>query len=341
MSGVPLVHASALAPSVSFLTEIGTPMESLLARVGLPAGALTEPDALIPMHQVCLLVETAARAEGLEHLGFLIGQRTPFSAMGSYGRLVAQCFSLQEALHTAVRIVSAYTSDGRLRLTVDGERIWLKHALDRRLERGWREVEQFNVMIMIQLVRLTSHRAWRPREVRLRIPREVGLDRIEPLADARLSFGHAFTSIEIPRALLREPLVGIDPSVLTPKQLEQGLHRTAPAADFRGSVRQVVGTFLRDGYPSVQQVAGSIGTSVRTLQRRLTKSGVSYSRIVEEERLRLATELLTQSHLRFTDVALELGYADLAPFTHAFRRWTGLSPSEYRRNEIGTARRTS
>ena len=341
MRGVPLVHASALAPTVRFLTEIGTPVKSLLARVGLPVAALTEPDALIPMHQVCLLVETAAHAERLEHLGFLIGQRTPFSAMGSFGRLVAQCFSLHEALHTAVRIVSAYTSDGRLRLTVDGERIWVQHALDRRLECGWREVEQFTVMLVIQLVRLTSHRTWRPREVRLRIPPDAGLNRIEPLADARFSFGHAFTSIEIPRALLREPLVGIDPSDLTSERLEQDLHRTAPAADFSSSVRQVVGTFLRDGYPSVQQVAGSIGTSVRTLQRWLTESGVSYSRIVEEERIRLATELLTQTRLRFTDVAMELGYADLAPFTHAFRRWTGLSPSEYRRHEIGPERRTS
>jgi len=235
----------------------------------------------------------------------------------------------------------AYASGGRLGLAVENQKVWLRHTQDRRLQLGWQWIEQFNVLLMIQLVRLTSHRNWRPREVQLRVPRGVGLDKIEALADARISFGHGSTSIEIPRALLGEPLAGNKLSARVREEVEQGLLRTAPAADFSGSVRQVVATLLRDGYPSVQRTSGAIGLSARTLQRRLGENGVSYSRIVEEERFRVAAELITQSRLRITDVAMELGYTDPTTFTHAFHRWTGLSPSQYRRHEVGTARRSA
>jgi AraC-like DNA-binding protein len=333
MRGVPLTRTSAFAPFARFLSEVGTAIDPLLANVGLPSAALAEPDALIPLHPVCALLDTAARREGLEHLGFLVGQRTPLSTLGSFGELIGRCFSLHEALHTAVRFHSSYSSDGRLRLAMDGGRVWLSCTQDRRLERGWQELEQFSVMLMIQLVRLTTHREWRPQEVRLRVPRDRGLEKLDALADARIGFGHVSAGIEIPKALLREPLVDTESGVLAREELERELHRTAPAPDFAGSLRQAVGTFLREGYPSVQKTAAAIGMSIRTLQRRLRESGISYSRLVEEERFRAAVELIKESRLRITDVAMELGYSDLANFTHAFHRWTGLSPSEYRRHE--------
>jgi AraC-like DNA-binding protein len=333
MKGVPLTHASAFAPFVGFLSEVGTAVGPLLDKVGLPADVLPGSDALIPLHPLCAFLDTVARTEGLEHLGFLVGQRTAFSDLGSLGQLIVRCFSLHDALHTFIRVHPTYSTDSRFRLVVEGERTWLQGTLDRRLERGWQEIEQFNVVMMIQLVRLTSHSEWRPREVHLRVPRGVGLEKIEPLADARISFGQASTGIEIPSVLLREPLVGTNCGGTTREELEQDLHRTAPATDFAGSVRQAVGTFLRNGYPSAQRTAEAIGMSLRTLQRRLGENGVSYSRLVEEERFRLAGELIRQSRLRITDVAMELGYTDLANFTHAFYRWTGLSPREYRRRE--------
>ena len=339
MRGVPLTHASAFVPFVGFLSEMGIAVDPLLANAGLSAAALSEPDSLIPVHQMCAFLDKAARTEGLDQMGFLVGQRTSFLTLGSLGRRLGCCFSLHEALLTTVRLHPAYASDARLRLVAEGDRLWLQRTQDRRLERerGWQEIEQFNVMLAIQIVRLTSHREWRPREVRLQARRGAGLEKFEALADARIRFEQPYTSIEIPGALLPEPLAVTRCGVLARDKLEQELYRTAPAADFTTSVRQVVGTFLRDGYRSVQQTASAVGMSLRTFQRRLAESDVNYSRIVEEERFRVAAELITQSRLSVTDVAMELGYADSTNFAHAFHRWTGLSPSQYRRHEVGSA----
>jgi AraC-like DNA-binding protein len=70
------------------------------------------------------------------------------------------------------------------------------------------------------------------------------------------------------------------------------------------------------------------------LQRRLRESGITYSDLVETERLRLAIKLLAQEDIKICDVASELGYTEPGNFTRAFRTWTGLTPSKFRTHQL-------
>ncbi len=69
----------------------------------------------------------------------------------------------------------------------------------------------------------------------------------------------------------------------------------------------------------------------RTLRRRLAEEGTSFRTLTNDVRATLATELLTQVGLTVEQVARRLGYAETAAFNHAFSRWFGLAPNEYRR----------
>ena len=115
----------------------------------------------------------------------------------------------------------------------------------------------------------------------------------------------------------------------------QSLAATAPPTTFAGSVGQVVASLLRGGNVDIASVAEYAGVSVRTLQRHLGDEGRSYSQIVDEVRFDLARRLLRRPDLKLIDVALESGYQDPANFTRAFRRWTGVSPTDYRRKAGG------
>ena len=84
------------------------------------------------------------------------------------------------------------------------------------------------------------------------------------------------------------------------------------------------------GYPTVNYTAHRVGIPVRTLQRRLRDSGLSYSELVEQTRFELACRLLDKPGAKATDVARALGYTDPSSFSRAFRRWTGMSPRAYR-----------
>ena len=109
-------------------------------------------------------------------------------------------------------------------------------------------------------------------------------------------------------------------------------HRS-PAHDARHDAHSVIRALLADGsgHPSVQLVADRMGTSVRTLQRRLRASGVTYAVLVQEVRCATARRMLKEGGQRIADVARTLGYSDPAHFTRAFRRSTGLTPRDFRR----------
>ncbi len=94
-------------------------------------------------------------------------------------------------------------------------------------------------------------------------------------------------------------------------------------------VREAVSTQLPTGNTTLESTAKRLGVSDRTLQRRLSERGLSFREILSSERQRLAKTLLQNEH-PVSEVALLLGYSEQTTFARAFRRWTGMSPRQYR-----------
>jgi AraC-like DNA-binding protein len=72
--------------------------------------------------------------------------------------------------------------------------------------------------------------------------------------------------------------------------------------------------------------------STRTLQRQLEQEGTRFTELLDEVRCDRARELLTDPSVTLADVAFRLGFADLATFSRAFKRWTGKPPGQWRRS---------
>ena len=85
----------------------------------------------------------------------------------------------------------------------------------------------------------------------------------------------------------------------------------------------------------IHLIADTLGTSVRTLQRRLRATGVTYADVVQQARSAAARQMLKERRPSIADVARLLGYSDAAHFTRAFRRWTGTTPRDFRRRSRG------
>lgn len=98
-------------------------------------------------------------------------------------------------------------------------------------------------------------------------------------------------------------------------------------------LREVVLAITREldgGTPSIESVASSLGLSPRTLARRLDAQGMSYRELRDEARRRLAVKHLLEG-VSIDEIAIRLGFSEGSSFHRAFKRWTGLTPSEYRR----------
>jgi AraC-like DNA-binding protein len=87
---------------------------------------------------------------------------------------------------------------------------------------------------------------------------------------------------------------------------------------------------LATGSCTIERCAGKIGLSVRTLQARLAAEGARFSELVERQREALAKAHLAQRQLTLDEIADRLGYGEQTSFGRAFKRWTGLTPQQYR-----------
>jgi AraC-like DNA-binding protein len=96
---------------------------------------------------------------------------------------------------------------------------------------------------------------------------------------------------------------------------------------------------LEHGPPPLTELARALGTSARTLQRRLAELGVDYQQIIDEVRCARTLELLQKPSLSVLAVARAVGHADASSFHRAFRRWTGSTPGAYREASARTSDR--
>jgi AraC-like DNA-binding protein len=92
-------------------------------------------------------------------------------------------------------------------------------------------------------------------------------------------------------------------------------------------------------YPDLDVVARALGTSARTLRRRLSEEGTSFRGLLEDVRIARADDWLTHGDRSITQIGLELGYADSANFTRAYRRARGMTPLAARRSATDDATR--
>jgi AraC-like DNA-binding protein len=84
---------------------------------------------------------------------------------------------------------------------------------------------------------------------------------------------------------------------------------------------------LPDGKAKAENVAAALAVSVRTLARRLSQEGTTYGDVVDQLRKSLATQYLNDPGMSLGQITWLLGYEGSTSFNHAFKRWTGRSPS--------------
>lgn len=147
-----------------------------------------------------------------------------------------------------------------------------------------------------------------------------------------VTFNHSCAGVEFPKALLDEPLPFRDDEAS--RQLAHQCRLMLFKAQRQGSlVEEVRGLLIGNpgSFPDIGTIAGKLGTSVRTLRRRLVEENSSYQAILDEVRFGLAREYLTETALPLHEIAVILGYSEPGNFTHAFKRWSGVNPQDFRK----------
>jgi len=88
---------------------------------------------------------------------------------------------------------------------------------------------------------------------------------------------------------------------------------------------------LRETTSDIETIAGGLALTTRNLQLKLKEEDTSFRKLRDEIRKEIAVSYLKDGNDSICEIALLLGFADQSAFQHAFKRWTGKTPGEYRR----------
>jgi AraC-like DNA-binding protein len=140
------------------------------------------------------------------------------------------------------------------------------------------------------------------------------------------------------RGASQRRLVGAEPYLneLLVGYCEEALsRRSRQASPIRASVENALAPLLPHGKAHADFVARTLGMSERTLARRLAAENLTFLGIREEMRQDLARHYLADASLSISRIAWLLGFQEVSAFTHAFRRWTGQTPTQMRSERLG------
>jgi AraC-like DNA-binding protein len=292
---------------------------------------LEDPEALVPLHFAHALAELVVRSEGIPDIGMVVAQQTSAFELGYFGQMLQCSLTVYEYLQTGIRLIGSMTSGSRFWLTSEGERLRFSQYTTGKMGAGRCQGDLYTLVITINMLRRFTNGQWNPEEVCLLSGDEKFLGDRSAFGDTRIITDQPFSSFTIPASLLQQPI----PSQPMPKGRDNGDGK-APAQpmpeDFLGSMEHLIETLLAYGHPDVHLTAEAAGMSKRTLQRRLAELGLSYTKVVNQTRMRIAAAHLADTNMSIAEIGVSVGYTDASNFTRAFRCQTGVSPWTYRQS---------
>lgn len=292
-------------------------------------------EARLPEPEAAALFNRAAGLLGDADLGLHVGEQIRPGHYGVLGYVAMACDTLGEALACQQRYQSLVLSLPPMQLRQEGEGILLSWRSVP--DASYRQLAEFNLSALLSFVRWITGLPLRPLRLDLIYPEPADTREQRRLFGCPLRFEQSEYRLLIPAAWASQPLIQPDPAMralmdrLAGRQLQQLAQADDPVARARAQIARQ----LSEGVPELGRVAAQLQLSPRSLQRLLQDQGLSYSQLVEAVRRELAERYLAEPALDLTDLAFLLGYSEQSAFQRAYKRWTGQTPGEYRRQRAG------
>lgn len=326
-SSTPLIRSSLLSEFPQLIRELGGSPDEILEMAGLSREQIEQPTLLIPFDRQIQVLQIAARQCRAEDLGLQLAQRQDMAVFGALSLLVMQCDTVQQGLQLFGRYLHYSVQAVDLRVEVKNDLAYF--ILDTPFDSAAASNQFWDhgLAMVCTVTRMLCGASWAPRSTFMRRPAPIDAGPYNRYFRSAMVFDADFTALVYPSETLQRP---ISKSINTvPHQLQQYL-RSSYAGDLLEQMRRVINSLLVTGNCKEKTVAECMGYSPRTLQRKLQDEGTSFQQQLDAERSALAVSYLQEPQFSLADISELLGYAGASVFTRSFRRWFGVTPSQWR-----------
>jgi AraC-like DNA-binding protein len=318
------------------MRQAGVQATPLLTKAGLTIEQITDWNVRLKVRSQIKFLELGAVALQDDHLGFNLARDVDLREIGLLYYVLASSEILNDALRRAERY-SGITNEGillKLRSNKDVA-ITLEYVgVDRRSDRH--QIE-FWLVTLVRLCRELTNRRMVPRRIRVVHHRKSTPPEFRSLLGCAIEFGSTVDEIVFPGTVNLMPIGSADPylnDILTKYCEEAIAYRRAGRTTLRSNVENAIAPLLPHGKARAEEVAREIGMSRRTLARKLASEGLTFSEVAEKLKADLANHYLKDGDLPISQIAWLLGYSEISAFTHAYKRWAGMTPSQSRAQKL-------
>jgi AraC-like DNA-binding protein len=333
------VYAITLRKPFAYMSAQGHDPAALLADTELSPDVLSNPYHLISEAQARQFYLNLVRLAGRDGVGLEIGWRTALADMGPHGMAVATERTVGDSLRKTWQIRDNYNLLVDWRYEVSGT--VLMHHL------RCAEADELLRIFLLErgLATLQAHTEellgsdFRPLRVLLDYRTPADIKQYKDVFRCPLRFNQERTELHYSADGLARHVESYDPQAAEALgALRTSLHEKLAS---RGDVVLEVRMALRrtpGRFPSLEVVADNLAMSSRTLRRKLGQQNVRFQDLLDEERRRVAEDLLLHTAMPIQQIAEKCGFSDAQNFAQSFRRWQGMSPSQFRTTRGGNGR---
>lgn len=331
LPGVPGIYVLLFC---DLLRTLGYDDARLLEGLPFDRGRLLQPDCRVQLEHSALVLQRGLQLAGHEGLGFRYASALKVTLHGSVGLLALSSLTLRDALEAGTRYLSLRAPFLEFLWHEEGDVVTLELRSLLPLGRHSDFITEAMLMGLVYMLQQLNEEAVAGVEVWMTGPEPP---HYASLAD-RLPVPVRFN---MPACMVRGSVAGLEQRPRLADPAVAALAREQCEAEFRQlfaatpTLADDVRRRLLDreeGAPSLEQMADSLHMSSRTLKRRLQDEGLNYRELVDEVLRERATRLLLETDLPVSEIAYRVGYNDVSNFARAFKRWTGQTPRDYRRD---------
>lgn len=332
------------SPALEIARELGIELDLVLAEMELASADLADPQFLISAAQYFILLEKILEASGDKTLGLRAGRSASYGALGILGLGVLSAPTFRDGLILGASYALISGAIGRTACFEEDDCAAFEFeiapcsaSLARYLtDEQFASIYSYLPTILGEEYRVDAGSKVIAEQIHFKYPRPEEIQAYEDFFRCELVFDASHNRMWFSQETLDLPLPLANASSfnLCRAQCARELTKHHIAHPV---VQEVQRKLLQSshGFPPLEQLARSLGLSPRTLRRQLHGAGVTYSSLLSEVKSQWADELLANHSLSIDHVAELLGYEETTNFRRAFKRWKGMTPSQYRKHHQG------
>ncbi|MEO9467401.1 AraC family transcriptional regulator ligand-binding domain-containing protein [Parasphingorhabdus sp.] len=307
---------------------------SLFALCGIDEDGAPDISVMITERDYVALLETIAAAEkDTPTFHIRLGASMRCEDLGAVGLAWKSSSNLLEGWERAARFVSVVARPRTLEILKGRSTTEIRfHRLTDESSLGAKLSNEATFASFTAICRDASARPFKPRQAFCSHQFIGNAEAMETYIGCPIRSGAGVNGIVIDNKELSLPNpVGDDAiSRFFDQRVEEMLEQIGTIVPVSFQVKSEVAKNLSGGVPKLSDVAGALGMSARTLQRKLSEDGEVFQSLVDQARRELAERLLRTTDYPLIEIAFLAGFAEQSGFTRAFKRWAGETPRSYR-----------